>query len=239
MAGTQLSQKTQATVEAGAIAAAQAAAMVQAQIAQSYLQPTLAPPVKRIVKNSTVLEQGSDTEVPLMLEVDMKEGYKRCYNSFKNFPSPDDDVTIEQLSGLNYYIQIGSPPWADFAIFGPHGQRLMCKLKTSGLRLHHDGTFPPVEYKGPITYRFCEQCYSILRTLLIFLDAAELGPLEQYKERIQRYGMEYPPSVWHLIYQADHRMRKEHMERIFRKGELLKSKDASHLFDPQFPWRWV
>jgi hypothetical protein len=84
-----------------------------------------------------------------------------------------------------------------------------------------------------------EQCYSILRTSLLFLDAAELGPIEAYQARIKKYAMENPPEVWHLIYQADHRMRKEHMERIQRKGEMAKALDASHPFDPSAPWKWV
>ena len=240
LVGTEPSQDAQAAMDAAAYQAAQSAASVQAQIvlAQSQLAvPT--GPAKRTIKMSLILDQANDTDVIIMDDVDLRAGYKRWHNIFKAMPSPDDDCTIEQLSGLAYFMKNGNPPWADFAIFGPHGQRLMCKLKMSGLRLQPDGTFLSVEYKGPPTYWLWEQCYSILRTCLIFLDAAELGPLEAYRERIKKYAMENPSEVWHLLYQAEHRMRKEHMERILRKGELLKAADVNHPFDPSAPWKWV
>ena len=144
---------------------------------------------------SLILDQSNDADVPYIPDVDLKEGYKKYFDIFKSFPSPDDDITIEQLSGLVYYMNIGSPPWADFAIFGPHGQRLMCKLKMSGLRLQPDGTFLSVEYKGPPSYWLWEQCYSILRTGLLFTDAAELEPIEAYKEKIKKSAMENPTAV--------------------------------------------
>ena len=240
LVGVQPTQEAQAILDAAAITAQQAHASVQAQLALAQSQLAVAHvPAKRTVKMSLILDQSDDTEVPYIPDVDLKEGYKKFFNIFKTMPSPDDDVTIEQLSGLVYFIKNMNPPWADFAIFGPHGQRLMCKLKMSGLRLQPDGTFLNVEYKGPPSYWLWEQCYNILRTALIFLDAAELGPIEAYKERIKKYAMENPPAVWHLIYQADHRMRKEHMERILRRGELAKAKDPTHPFDPSAPWKWV
>ena len=240
LVGAQPTQAAQNALDTAADAAATALASVQAQLALSQMQLALpSASIKRTVKMSLILDQSNDTEVPYIPDLDHKEGYKRYFDIYKNMPSPDDDVTIEQLSGLVYYMKNGNPPWADFAIFGPHGQRLMCKLKMSGLRLQPDGSFLNVEYKGPPSYWLWEQCYSILKTGLIFLDAAELGPLEAYKERIKKYAMENPPAVWHLIYQADHRMRKEHMERILRRGEIAKAKDSTHPFDPASPWKWV
>jgi hypothetical protein len=82
------------------------------------------------------------------------------------------------------------------------------------------------------------ECYNILQTGLIFLDTVELGPLDSYKDMIQKYATAYP-SLWHLVFQADSRMRHEHMERIRRRGAEAHSKDPSHPYDDANPWKWV
>ena len=51
--------------------------------------------------------------------------------------------------------------------------------------------------------------------------------------------MRYGEPLWHLIYQADCRMRKEQMERLRRRGAEAKSKDPQHEFDTSTPWKWV
>ena len=79
----------------------------------------------------------------------------------------------------------------------------------------------------------------VLRTGLIFLNAVDLGPLDSYREAIRRYASLYGEGLWHLVYQAEARMRREHMERLRRRGAEAKARDASHPFDAAFPWRWV
>jgi hypothetical protein len=82
------------------------------------------------------------------------------------------------------------------------------------------------------------ECYSILQTGLLYLDVAELGALDSYRVMIQKYAVAYP-GLWHLVFQADSRMRHEHMERIRRRGSEARSKDASHPYDDASPWKWV
>jgi hypothetical protein len=85
-----------------------------------------------------------------------------------------------------------------------------------------------------------DQCYGILSTALIFLDCVELGPLMAYRSKIAKFATQYEQrGLWHLIYQADCRMRHEHMERLRREGARLKHINPSHEFDPAFPWKWV
>ena len=71
----------------------------------------------------------------------------------------------------------------------------------------------------------------------------DLGNILNYASKIQMYVKRYGPSLWYLIYQADHRMRLENMERIRRRGELERSNalaaGGTHTFDPGRPWNWV
>jgi hypothetical protein len=60
-----------------------------------------------------------------------------------------------------------------------------------------------------------------------------------YRERIKRYIVKWGPGLWHLIYQADVRMRREEMELIRRVGAEAKALDPAHPFDPKKPWNWA
>ena len=46
-------------------------------------------------------------------------------------PRKDAEPTTEQLAAICHLLDNGLPPFADFAVFGPHGHRLERKLKLS------------------------------------------------------------------------------------------------------------
>lgn len=120
------------------------------------------------------------------------------------------------------------------------GHRLFLKLKMSGMTIMPDGTLQMQEFRGPPTWKMWDQGYGILSTDLIFLICVELGPLMAYRSKIAKLATSYEPrGLWHLIYQADCRMRHEHMERLRREGAKAKHINQNHEFDPAFPWRWV
>jgi hypothetical protein len=192
-----------------------------------------------MVKYRECLQQGVETEAPKMKEADIMSGYAKYRSIFGIWPPRDEMITDEQLSCLFHAIQSGALPWADFTVFGPHGHRIMLKLRMSGLVLQHDGTFATQEFKGPPSLEMWEQSYQILRTGLLFLGEVDLGPMEMYRERIRGYIRKWGPSIWHLVYQAEVRMRREEMELIRRTGAEAKSADPSHAYDPNRPWNWV
>jgi hypothetical protein len=113
-------------------------------------------------------------------------------------------------------------------------------MKFHGLQILPDGTFAMTEFKGPPNFKTWDLSYAVLWCGLIFLDTVELGPLEAYRSKIRKYATTYEPSqLWHLLYQADYRMRHERMEHLRRIGQEAKDADPSHPFDPQAPWKWV
>jgi hypothetical protein len=86
-----------------------------------------APAAKR-VKLSSVVDVTAEAEInPFTPEVvrDMFEKYSVARGEP---PAPDIEPTAEQLGAVEQLVDSGAPPYADFALFGPHGRRLLKKL---------------------------------------------------------------------------------------------------------------
>lgn len=60
----------------------------------------------------------------------------------------------------------------------------------------------------------------VFRTECIILDLLSPSRVDGYIDLVKSYVVRYGSGCWHLIYQADVRMRPEHAERIRRRGEL-------------------
>ena len=185
-------QKTLAEEQAIAVATAAAAITAAAAAATA----TQAPPLAKVrsIKLANVLQQGNEEEAPIVPEADVTRGFKRYFGIFKCQPPEDEEITTEQLSGLSLLLAQGLPPYADSALFGPNGHRLLSKMKMAGMKLMLDSTFQVVEYKGPSSFELWEECYAILRAGLLFLDAVELGPLDQYREKIRKFTTKFGPG---------------------------------------------
>ena len=162
---------------------------------------------------------------------------------FKTQPPQQEELTHEQWSGLKALLDRDLPPYVDFAVWGPHGHRLLRKMRLSGLAFGEKGVLRNVEIYGPPTFAHWEACYKCLRTGLIGWKAVGLGRLEGYYGMMKRYSDRYGPACWCLLYQADVRCRLELTERIRRRGEDERSKalaaGGTHPMDPSCPWDWV
>ena len=44
-------------------------------------------------------------------------------------PPEEEEPTLEQLSAVSHLVRSGVNPYVDCGVFGPHGQRLMKKIK--------------------------------------------------------------------------------------------------------------
>ena len=113
---------------------------------------TLQPSVAK-AKLSLILRQGDDTEVGLVGDTVISSGYARWERIFGSGsrPSSDAECTEAQLSCLKFLVDAGQAPSVDFALWGPHGQRLERKLRLSGAVFDKDGTIRMVETAGPPT----------------------------------------------------------------------------------------
>ena len=111
----------------------------------------------------------------------------------------------------------------------------------SGLIMAADGTFTRIELKGPPDFDAWLACFRVYRAAMIMLSAIGVADLDRYIDRITQLLRDYGACVWHLLYQADVRMRREEIPTIRRiltaeRNAIIKA-GGQHPFDPDKPWR--
>ena len=187
--------------------------LVPAQVAPSA--PSLPSSAARKFKLCQVLSQIDDTEIELLSEKELLAAYGRYEVLFGKGQRPptDRDPTVEQLSAVQALLKSCQTPYADFAVFGPHGTRIFKKLKFQGLTLNKAGELVQSELYGPPTLAVWKACFETYTNLMVMLDAADLGPLLQHKSKVERLHDRFGDKTWALLYQADVRCRLEHLPR--------------------------
>ena len=194
-------------------------------------------------KFNTVINQASEVELTVLEGDAIKVAYVNYKAIFGTFPPPGEELTTEQLTAVKTILDADVVPYVDFAIWGPHGNRVRRKLKLHGVTFSSDGTLIPTEVAGPPSFDQWSAAYTCLRTALVSWKAVELGRVDQYARLIARYVSRYGQSSWYQIYQADVRCRSEHMERIRRRGDeeraVAEAAGQTHSMDPTRPWDWV
>ena len=236
-------EKEAADKAANALAFAQAQASAQSQAQAQAL--ALQPKNQRMVKLSTVVSQVAEQECSILEPAKLKQAYKKYYNVFKKEPPPEAELTEEQLTGLDALLSDASKPvpYLDFSIWGPHHHRREKWIKLSGTTFDSNGKLRQIEILGPPNDTIWKESYDCLEVGFVMFDVVDLGNIIEYCKVILKYVKRYGPALWYLIYQTDHRMRRERMDRIRRRGEHEHAQAAlangSHPFDPNRPWNWV
>ena len=115
------------------------------------------------MKLSSVISQIDDTELIVAEEKEVLRYYARYESVFGagERPAKDCEPTAEQLTGLRHLCDQGSPPYADFSIFGPFGHRMMKRIKLSGFSIERDGSLRTVELYGPNNLGAWLQSYNV------------------------------------------------------------------------------
>jgi len=73
-------------------------------------------------------------------------------------PHPDEEPTGEQLSSLHGIDQAKSPPYVDFAVWGPYANRNRRRLVFKGWNIAADGDFHIAEVRGPSNLEEWKAC---------------------------------------------------------------------------------
>eukprot|EP00971_Amphidinium_carterae_P328123 6459845-Amphidinium_carterae.1 len=84
---------------------------------------------QRKIKLSQIISQSRDEEVKVVAETAIADGLKRYKKIFGCYPPADQDVTLEQITGVSKLITTGELPYVDFAVWVPHSQQMVKKLK--------------------------------------------------------------------------------------------------------------
>ena len=231
------------TVEELRAQALAAQTQLQQQVQQQSVQAASGTPRK--VKLNAVLSQVDESEILVADEKQMIKAYLRYESVFgkDERPPKDSEPTAEQVSCIQHLLSQGHPPYCDFSVFGPYGHRMMKKIKLSGLTIGTDGQLKTVELQGPQSISMWLQSYQVLSNALVMLDAVDLGTLQKYREKIEKYHDRYGDKIWAVLYQADVRCRLELMERTKRnlaaKHDVAVQQGTTTSYDPQRPWNLV
>ncbi len=221
---------------------ANAAAALTAAASQGASQPA-APQGTVAFKLSATIDQHADGEAPKLSAEEISIAFQRYADKLGGAPSADHEPTVEQLSALHFVVhKAQSPPYVDFAVFGPHAIRMVRKLKMSGLILNPSGELFRTELSGPMDYEQWEACYMVFRCALVMLGITSPSAADTYRDHVRQYAMRYTSVCWPLIYQADTRARRELLVRLQRRlaAERARSPEPSaHPYDPQMPWDHV
>ena len=132
----------------------------------------------------------------------------------------DERPSYHQITAVFFILGTDMNVFADLAIFGPYHIRIQRKIAMSGLIPVAGGTFRRIEFKGPPDVGVWTIAFTVFRNTLLMGKAVGLSPMERYVKKIHGYVQKYGARVWHLLYQADVRMRLEELPAIRR--ELVK-----------------
>ncbi len=152
---------------------------------------------------------------------------------FGKDPDENTEPSADQLSGIHQLASGDQIPYVDFAIFGPHGNRMLAKMVYVAFFQTPTGDWCHRELPGPPSFDDWWLCWRVYRTALLLLKLADPEVLDQYAETIRKFHNEYGAQVWFIIYTADVRMRRDRFERL-RRGEERKASDKGDTLDR--PW---
>ena len=100
-------------------------------------------------------------------------------------------------------------------------------------------TWTRVQLPGPPDFEAWWKSWLTYRCTLLLLKAARAEPLELYGEHIRSLHNLYGQRAWHIVYQADTRMRAEEFERIRRQLDIEHASSPITNYDPLMPWNNV
>ena len=79
-----------------------------------------------------------------------------------------------QNTALKHIIAGGFVPYVDFAIYGPHGDRIQRAMQLTGFTFGFDNTLQRREFRGPSRIEAWVQCYNVFACAMIMLDVVLL-----------------------------------------------------------------
>ena len=105
------------------------------------------------VRVATVLDQSSDREVELLGIENLSMLRKAFRVNQGEDPLENEEVTDEQLSALVQVVAAGGAPYADFGVWGPHGNRIAKALRFTHHFLDGTGTLRTKNSRDPTACR--------------------------------------------------------------------------------------
>ena len=204
---------------------------------------------KRKIKCNQVLDQADEAEVPELGQKEIDFYYARLSRVKGGPVRPEAEPSSDQISAMKVRVmELGLPPYADFAVFVNFQHRFSKTLKFLNHILQPDGTFKAIEVPGPPNYDQWLSSWRVFENTLLML-VNEVSPtvsfpivtqsaLEEYKDSFRDMVVNYP-EAWHLLVTAEDRCRCEHFPTLRRLWEDKHTKGQAPDFVIEQPWDFV
>ena len=101
------------------------------------------------IKLSMVLDPSLESELVRLPQTMVRALFTKYIAVRGAEPSEDIEPTHEQVSAVHQVITNDFVPYADFAIWSPHGKRMVGKLSYCAYTFQPDGTWHRRELPGP------------------------------------------------------------------------------------------
>jgi hypothetical protein len=193
-----------------------------------------------VVKVDQVLDQKIGDEITYLSVTDLVRFQHNYWIAMEARPTPDVNVTSEQLTALEYIVKSGRAPYADFGIFGKFGVRTLRRIKLTSIVMLPGGEFRTVELHGPATLQCWYESYDVLVTALIMLETVRRPRLAKYRKKMEYLQSQFGEATWGLLYQADVRCRGEHMDAIhfehLHAHNVAVTAQLPSTYNAQMPW---
>ena len=213
---------------------------------------TAGPPTKKI--KLSILDQVLESEVVALDAEGIQDKFMEYHIAMGGdrtapiliSPLPEFEPSADQISALTAQLTLGSC-WVDFATWTPYNDRTRRRDSFRALVLNVDGQLVHAELKGPNTFEQWLDCWHVFRVAMLMCKGASQPVLEAYANWIRKLAQRYGHECWGLLYQADHRGRLEHLERLRRRGSVSyqmavqaaagqQNQVVQHAFNPNRPW---
>ena len=119
-------------------------------------------------------------------------------------PRDDENLTAQQHLAFKCIVRDLDHICVDFAVWGPHGDRMLKQRCFIGLGFGPDSNLMKLEIRGPPTPKHWYKCYRVFRVGAISHKLLSPVRLDAYATKIMEYAEKYP-RCWALIYQAEFR----------------------------------
>ncbi len=178
-------------------------------------------PSNKRIKLSSLVDPAAETDLEPLPESVLRDLFAEFHQKRGGPPGDEVEPTNEQISAIKQLVDSNSPPYVDFALFGPRGRHFLEKLTYIETVFHaSSGTWVRHELPGPSNYEAWERSWGVFECASILLKIISPENLSRYHERIKKLASLYGLAAWPVVYQADVKMRSEHIERLLRRAEI-------------------
>eukprot|EP00435_Cladocopium_sp_Y103_P036794 s2680_g9.t1 len=191
----------------------------------------------RKMKFSAVLDQGDESEFPVLAESQKQIWLQHYISVTGNLPLEHEEPSTEQLSALHRRLTLLQTPYADFALFGPFGRKTQRAQRFRTFVMTGGGQFYARELPGPNGIDQWRASFRVYRTAMLMLGALSMSAAVAYESMVERLDRVYK-GCWHLITQADDLARGEHVLRlkVVTELEIARGERAPPAWNPDSPW---